>query len=133
MSGLTCKEKEGFAQGVELLLIIGIPLLVFHFFWFCHEIIARELPIRSFIYTFLNKLQRQFGLYDIPLISKILAYFLIFMYPLGSKGKIDTNVKLQKIMADAAVGKVLFMGSIFLLYLKAAFSPILAEARRVFS
>ena len=127
MSGLTSKEKEGYAQGVELLLIIAILLLVFHFLWFCHEIVVESLPIRGFIYTFLTKLHRQFGLFNTPILSKILTYFLIFLYSLGSKGKIDPNVRRQKIMADAAMGTALFMGSIFLLFLKVAFSPILID------
>ena len=66
MSGLTSKEKEGYAQGVELLLIIAILLLVFHFLWFCHEIIATDLPIRGFVYSFLTKIHRQFGLFNTP-------------------------------------------------------------------
>ena len=127
MSGLSSKEKEGYAQGVELLLIIAILLLVFHFLWFCHEIIARDLPVRSFVYSFLAKIHRHFGLFHTPIFSKILIYFLIFLYSLGSKGKLDPNLKRQSVLMNAAIGTVLFMGSIFLLYLKAAFSPILID------
>ena len=127
MSGLTSKEKEGYAQGVELLLIIAILLLVFHFLWFCHEIIAEDLPIRGFIYTFLAKIHRQFELFNTPLFSKILVYFLIFLYSLGSKGKLDPNLKRQTILMNAAIGTALFMGSVFLLYLKAVFSPVLID------
>ena len=127
MSGLSSKEKEGYAQGVELLLIIAILLLVFHFLWFCHEIIARDLPVRSFVYSFLAKIHRHFGLFHTPIFSKILIYFLLFLYSLGSKGKLDPNLKRQSVLMNAAIGTVLFMGSIFLLYLKAAFSPILID------
>lgn len=127
MSGLIIKEKEGNALGGELLLIIAILLLIFHFLWFCHVIIAESLPIRGFIYTFLTKLHRQFKLFNTSILSKIMIYFLIFLNLLGLKGKIVPNVKRQKIMADAPLWTALFMGSIFLLYLKEAFTPILID------
>lgn len=127
MSGLTSKEKEGYAQGVELLLIIAILLLVFHFLWFCHEIIAEDLPIRGFVYSFLTKIHRQFELFNTPVFSKILIYFLIFLYSLGSKGKLDPNLKRQTILMNAAIGTALFMGSVLLLYLKSAFAPVLID------
>lgn len=54
MAELTNKEKEGYAVGVELFLLLAIVFILLHFLWFNHEIIAEIAVINKFIFPFLR-------------------------------------------------------------------------------
>ncbi len=125
MAELTNKEKEGYAVGVELFLLLAIVFILLHFLWFNHEIIAEIAVINKFIFPFLRKLDHQTGLFHSPLLTKALAVLMILLHSLGSKGKLDPNLSVHQVGTSAVTGLTLFFGSVALLYVKESVSPTL--------
>ena len=125
MAELTNKEKEGYAVGVELFLLLAIVFILLHFLWFNHEIIAEIAIINKFIFPFLRKLDHQTGLFHSPLLTKALAVLMILLHSLGSKGSLDPNLSVRQVGTSALIGLGLFFGSVTLLYTKESVSPTL--------
>lgn len=125
MAELTNKEKEGYAVGVELFLLLGIVFILLHFLWFNHGIIAEIAVINKFIFPFLGKLDQQTGLFHSPLLTKALAVLMILLHSLGSKGSLDPNLSVRQVGTSALIGLSLFFGSVALLYTKESVSPTL--------
>lgn len=128
MAELTNKEKEGYAVGVDLFLLLGVVFILLHFLWFTHEFVSDMGIVNKFIYPFLSKLDAQTGLFQSPLLTKTLAVLMIVLHSLGSNGKLDPNLSIRQVGTSAVVGLALFFGSIGLLYTKSAFGPLLPNS-----
>ena len=127
MAELTSKEKEGYAVGVELFLLVGIAFILLHFLWFTQESLLHLRFFDKFIFPFLAKLDHQSGLFHSPWLTKALAVLMILLHSLGSNGKLDPNLSLRQVGTSAVVGLALFFGSVGLLYVKPALDPALVN------
>jgi hypothetical protein len=123
MAESTNKEKEGYSVGVELYLLIAIVFIILHFAWFTYELIAPIQVCQQFVFPLLRKFDKQTSLFSSPLLTKALALLMILLHSLGSKGKLDPNLKLGQVGTSAVVGLALFVGSVGLLYMKAYIPP----------
>lgn len=124
MPEMTNKEREGHTQTVELFIIAAIGLLLLHCLWFCHELIYSAIWIRNYLNSFLSTLNTRLGLFANPFISKSFVLVLLFLYSIGSKGKIDPSIGRHQVLRYSATGLLLFIGSIPLLYAKALVAPV---------
>ncbi|WP_375448461.1 YWFCY domain-containing protein [uncultured Fibrella sp.] len=124
MAELTNKEKEGYAVGVELFLLIGILFIILHFLWFNHELVAKLALIDNFIFPIFDKLNHQTDLFRSPWLTKSLAMLMILLHSLGSKGKLEPNLSIRQVGISAVIGLLLFFGSVGLLYVKASVGPM---------
>jgi hypothetical protein len=124
MPEMTNKEREGHTQTVELFIIAAVLLLLLHCLWFCHELIYSVSWIRNYLYNFLSILNSRLGLFNSPFTSKAFVLLLLFLYAVGSKGKIDPTIGRHQVLRYASVGLLLFVGSIPLLYAKSFIAPL---------
>lgn len=121
---MTHKEREGHTQTVELFIIAAIGLLMVHCMWYCHELIYADNWLFNYLYSGLTMLNIRLGLFNNPLISKAIVLLLLFLYAIGSKGKIDPTIGRHQVLRYAAVGLLLFLGSVPLLYAKSMVAPV---------
>ncbi|MGF7218781.1 hypothetical protein GGR92_004960 [Spirosoma lacussanchae] len=124
MPEMTNKEREGHTQTVELFIIAAIGLLLLHSLWYCHELIYSDSWIVEYLYSTLSNLNSRLGLFSNPFISKALVLLLLFLYAIGSKGKIDPSIGRNQVLHYGAVGLLLFIGSVPLLYAKTWVAPV---------
>ncbi|XAZ81942.1 YWFCY domain-containing protein (plasmid) [Fibrella sp. ES10-3-2-2] len=127
MPEMTSKEREGHTQTVELFIIAAVGLLLLHCLWFCHELTEPVIWIRSYLYSFLSTLNNRLGLFRHPFTSKAFVLLLLFLYAIGSKGKIDPGIGRQQVLRHTGAGLLLFLGSIPLLYSKALIAPLAVD------
>jgi len=127
MPEMTSKEREGHTQTVELFIIAAVGLLLLHGLWFCHELISLDSWLYNYLYSGLSKLNLQLGLFNNPLISKALVLLLLFLYAIGSKGKIDPSIGRHQVLRYVSVGLLLFLGSVPLLYAKTIVAPVAVD------
>ncbi len=124
---MTAKEREGHTQTVELFIIVAVGLLLLHGLWFCHELTKGATWLRSYLYSFLATLNNRMGLFQNPFISKAIVLLLLFLYAVGSKGKIDPTIDRHQVLRHMAVGLLLFIGSIPVLYAKSLIAPLVVD------
>ncbi|MCY7358412.1 MAG: YWFCY domain-containing protein [Rudanella sp.] len=105
-------------------MIAAICLLLLHCLWYCHELIYPATWIRNYLYNFLSTLNTRLGLFGNPFTSKALVLLLLFLYAIGSKGKIDPTIGRSQVFRYSATGLLLFIGSIPILYAKTFVSPV---------
>lgn len=127
MAEMTNKEREGHTQTVELFIIAAIGLLLLHCLWFCHEVIGSGIWLRNYLYSFLSTLNTRLGLFGNPYTSKAFVLLLLFLYAVGSKGKIDPSIGRHQVLRYGSAGLLLFIGSIPLLYAKTMVAPVAVD------
>lgn len=127
MAEMTAKEREGHTQTVELFIIVAVGLLLLHCLWFCHELTQGATWLRSYLYSFLSTLNNRMGLFSNPFISKAIVLLLLFLYAVGSKGKIDPTIGRHQVLRYTPVGLLLFIGSIPVLYAKSLMAPLAVD------
>lgn len=127
MAEMTAKEREGHTQTVELFIIVAVGLLLLHCLWFCHELTQGATWLRSYLYSFLSTLNNRMGLFSNPFISKAIVLLLLFLYAVGSKGKIDPTIGRHQVLRYTSVGLLLFIGSIPVLYAKSLMAPLAVD------
>ncbi|WP_229376204.1 YWFCY domain-containing protein [Fibrella aquatilis] len=124
---MTAKQREGHTQTVELFIIVAVGLLLLHCLWFCHELTQGATWLRSYLYSFLSTLNNRMGLFRNPFISKAFVLLLLFLYAVGSKGKIDPTIGQHQVLRYTSVGLLLFIGSIPVLYAKTLITPLAVD------
>lgn len=134
----TNSEKEGRAKGVELIYTLALFLIFLHHFWYNFGVFSKIPSIGSinpaeFIYKVLIKLNDRYNLFSHPLITKITAYFLLMIYSIGSKGRIDPGITVKDVYRYAAMGTIIFFGNILFLYINGIFPPHIADLLYFFS
>ena len=127
MPEMTNKEREGHTQTVELFIIAAIGLLILHCLWYCYEVVYSDSWLYDYFYSGLSSLNERLGLFTNPLITKALILLLLFLYAIGSKGKIDPTIGRHQVVRYASVGLLLFLGSVPLLYAKAVVAPLAVD------
>jgi len=127
MPEMTNKEREGHTQTVELFIIAAIGLLILHCLWYSYELIYSNSWLVDYLYSGLSNLNLRLGLFNNPLISKALVLLLLFLYAIGSKGKVDPSIGRRQVLRYASVGLLLFLGSVPLLYAKAIVAPVAVD------
>ncbi|MBO0931894.1 TraM recognition domain-containing protein [Fibrella sp. HMF5036] len=127
MAEMTAKQREGHTQTVELFIIVAVGLLLLHCLWFCHELTQGATWLRSYLYSFLSTLNNRMGLFRNPFISKAFVLLLLFLYAVGSKGKIDPTIGQHQVLRYTSVGLLLFIGSIPVLYAKTLITPLAVD------
>lgn len=127
MAEMTAKEREGHTQTVELFIIAAIGLLLIHCLWYCHEVIYSNSWLHEYLYSSLSTLNERLGLFNSPLTTKALVLLLLFLYAIGSKGKVDPSIGRHQVLRYTAVGLLLFGGSVPLLYAKTWVAPLVVD------
>lgn len=114
-------DKENVKTNLFMLLILAILMIFVHHAWFNNQLFNLLPTIGSFkpsvaIFNFLSKLNNAYGLFSNPFITKFIIFFLLILFAIGSKGKIDPGLKVEKVYKFATVGVIGFFGSTVLLY-----------------
>lgn len=134
----THAEKEGRAKGVELLLSIALLLVFLHHYWYNNDLFSGIPSFGSFNPTallnlVLFRLNERYDLFLHPLITKIVVFFLLILYSIGSRGKIDPSIKVKQVYLYASMGTVLYFLNIYFLYQSFLFSTQTADIIYLFS
>lgn len=127
MSEMTGREREGHTQTVELFIVAAIGLLILHCLWYCYELIYSDSWLVNYLYSGLSNLNLRLGLFNNPIISKALVLLLLFLYAIGSKGKIDPSIGRYQVLRYASAGLLLFLGSVPVLYAKTIVAPVAVD------
>ena len=75
----------------------------------------------------LIRLNERCDLFLHPLITKIVVFFLLILYSIGSRGKIDPSLKVKQVYLYASMGTILYFLNIYFLYGSSLFSSQTAD------
>ena len=134
----TNSEKEGRAKGVELVLTLALFLVFLHHYWYNFSFFSQIPSIgginpTEFFSKILLRLNERYSLFFHPLITKITVYFLLIIYSIGSKGRIDPSITVKDVYKYGALGTIIFFGNIFILYTKSLFPGYIGDFLYLFS
>jgi len=134
----TNAEKEGRAKGVDLLLSIALLLVFLHHYWYNYDLFKNipslgSLSPTALLNQILVRLDDRYDLFLHPLITKIIVFFLLVLYSIGSRGKIDPSIKVEQVYLYASMGTTLYFLNIFFLYGYSLFSSQTADVIYVLS
>ncbi|SEJ74713.1 Type IV secretion-system coupling protein DNA-binding domain-containing protein [Dyadobacter sp. SG02] len=115
-------EKEGRVKGVDTLFILTLLMVLLHHFWFNFHLFDFVPSLGRFdpqlmISKVLLRIQDKHGIFSSPIYTKVIVFFLLILYSIGSRGRIDPNIKVKDVYMWGLLGLVGFFGSIGVLYI----------------
>ncbi|MPR37409.1 YWFCY domain-containing protein [Salmonirosea aquatica] len=130
--GATNAEKEGRSKGVDLLLSIALLFIFLHHYWYNFDLFKSipslgALSPTALLNQILVRLDERYDLFLHPLVTKIVVYFLLVLYSIGSRGKIDPSIKVKQVYLYAYMGTILYFLNIYFLYNPSLFSTQAAD------
>jgi hypothetical protein len=126
--GATNAEKEGRAKGVDLILTLALVMIFLHHYWYSPGLFTGIPAFGTFdpsklLDKILLQLQHRHGLFAHPLLTKITVFFLLVLYSLGSRGKIDPALTVKRVYLYATLGTVIYFLNTGLLWESPFLSP----------
>ncbi len=120
--GATNSEKEGRSKGIDLIFTLALLVVFLHHYWYSHALFTQIPALGGFdpigiLDRILVRLHERHQLFIHPLISKIAAFFLFVLYAIGSRGKINPGLSVQRVYRYAAIGTTLYFLDTILLYI----------------
>ena len=115
-----------------MLLSIALLLVFLHHYWYNYSLFKNipslgSLSPTALLNQILVRLNERYDLFLHPLITKIIVFFLLVLYSIGSRGKIDPSIKVKQVYLYASMGTILYFLNVFFLYDSSLFSSQTAD------